>query len=69
MPDIDHATDRAPHDAFTATRNGRLRFAIPVCLTVVAWLLAWPVPRAAAQAQADPCVSLTDKLAAMPRRP
>jgi hypothetical protein len=66
MPDIDHATDRARHDAFTATRNGRLRLAIPVCLTVVACLLAWPVPRAAAQAQVDPCgLLLTDKLAAI----
>jgi hypothetical protein len=48
MLDIDHVRGRVCRRRLTPIRTGRLPLAIPVWLAAVAWLVAWPLPLAAA---------------------
>ena len=64
MPNGDNNRSRAYRCDFPLSRDFGIRgTGLMVWLVVVAYGMAWPMPRAAAQVQVDPCVLLTNKLA------
>jgi hypothetical protein len=63
MPNGDNDRSRAQRFDFSSIRNVRIRrMGLTVSLAVAACLIAWPLPRAAAQL-VDPCTLLPPKLA------